>query len=124
MVRKLVLFLSTVCLVLAGATFSHATEIHGHDHATGHMSAERVASIPDDWTDCAEPTCPHHDKHDGDHSHPGEPSAHCGASILGLAPLHVAFHTASSMIHEAVPVAGFVGQFYALDPPPPRLLFS
>ncbi len=115
MLRELVLLLSILSFVLGGATFSHAAEMLSH----GHGGSDRITG-----SDGHHGRGQHHRK-DGDHDD-GTTGAtvHCGAPILGLEPIDYGVSIEPRAVHDITPVRISAGRQFALDPPPPRLLFS
>lgn len=119
MLRNLILLFSIVSFVLGGANFSHAAELHGHGSSGAEQSAEAG--------DVHRHHHHHHHHHDDGGSNTGDlggSSVHCGAPILGTELVIFSFGEMPRDVHEQVPAEEFVGQSYALDPPPPRLLAS
>lgn len=116
MLRKLVLLLSIMSFVLGGASFSHAAELHGH----GSSESKQVAGADSHQNHAHQ----HHDESGGDRDGTEGSTVHCGAPILGTEPVPYNLGMVPRTAHEHAPVLEFVGQSYALDPPPPRVLFS
>ncbi|MCW2309389.1 hypothetical protein [Rhodobium gokarnense] len=124
MLHRLIVLASMACFVLSGATFTHAAEIQTHLSGDGpEVHGQEVHDHAVHGTsDCGGHSCPH--QHGNKKDGMGESSVHCGASILGIVPVHFRFGPSAGAIHEHVPAADFTGRLHVLDPPPPRLLSS